>query len=105
MDILTSHDVEVSVIFNGYPTNKTWTLKGVPSLAQVINHDVDEVVLGGTEVFSSRAAGGAADTTGKRITSTTTYPLENHQWGERCIPKWPRQASNSYCALIISLPT
>jgi hypothetical protein len=77
VDLLSTHDVEVTLLLNGFPSNKTWVRANEPSLSQVLIHDGTDTVTGGTSLFSFRAEGGATDSTGKRSAVRTVVPLDN----------------------------
>jgi hypothetical protein len=77
VEILTTHDVEITLLLNGFPAYKTWARGNSPSIAQILYHTQDDIVSGGTPVFSFRAAGNAADSTGKRVARSTSYDLAN----------------------------
>lgn len=79
VDILTSHDAEIVLLLNGFPLRKLWQAASSPSLAQVLYHegDIDSDVIGGTPIFSFRAAGGVPDATGRRNATNTTIDVSN----------------------------
>jgi hypothetical protein len=79
VDILTSHDVEITFLLNGFPFSKSWQSASSPSLAQILYHDGNDrsSVTGGTQIFSFRAAGGPSDSTGRKSASHTTVEVSN----------------------------
>ena len=79
VDILSTHDVEITLLLNGFPVRKLWEAASQPSLAQILYHDgdADSDVLGGTHIFSFRAAGGAVDNTGRRSAAHTSVDVSN----------------------------
>jgi hypothetical protein len=77
IDILSTHDADITMYLNGYPSNKTWTRASNPSLSQVLLHDGTDSLAGGSVVFSFRVEGGAPDSTGKRSSAKTTVSLAN----------------------------
>ena len=56
--LILTHDCEVKLILNGDITNVSWENVASPSLSQLIKHESNDQITGGTEVFSFRAAGG-----------------------------------------------
>lgn len=64
--LLTTHDMEVKLILNGSLSNVDWQNKGIPSLTQILPHQAFDDVIGGTTVFTFRAAGNPPDASGKR---------------------------------------
>lgn len=56
--ILSTHDVEIRLLLNAFPANKNWQQMTVPSLSQLIYHTKDDIVTGGTQIFSFRVPGG-----------------------------------------------
>ena len=56
--LIITHDCEVKLILNGDITNVSWENVASPSLSQLIKHESNDQITGGTEVFSFRAAGG-----------------------------------------------
>lgn len=77
VDVLTTHDVDITILLNGYPANRSWQQASSPSLAQVLYHSQNDTIMGGTPLFSFRASGGTADSTGKRAANTVTKQLDN----------------------------
>ena len=79
VDILSTHDVEISMTLNGFPVSKSWEHANQPSLAQILYHsgDAESAVIGGTRVFSFRAAGGPVDGGGRRSAAHTTVDVSN----------------------------
>jgi hypothetical protein len=56
-------------------SNVTWENVNSPSLSQLIRHNTGDRVIGGTNVFSFRAAGGSTDNTGNRLSNTSNFSL------------------------------
>jgi hypothetical protein len=74
--LILTHDCEVKLILNGDISTVAWDNVASPSLSQLIKHNSGDGVTGGTEVFSFRAAGGATDNTGKRLSNTSNFRLD-----------------------------
>jgi hypothetical protein len=74
--ILTTHDVEIKLLLNGYPFNKSWQRVTNPSLSQLLLHTKGDVVSGGTQIYTFRVSGGAADAAGKRSSNNITTSLD-----------------------------
>lgn len=73
--LILTHDCEVKLILNGDLSNVNWANVANPSLSQLIKHEANDIVSGGTEVFSFRAAGGSTDNTGARLSNTSNFDL------------------------------
>ena len=73
--VILTHDCEVKLILNGDINNVSWENVKNPSLSQLIKHESGDIISGGTEVFSFRASGGSVDNTGKRLPTTSNFPL------------------------------
>jgi hypothetical protein len=73
--ILSTHDVEIRLLLNGFPTSKTWSQVTQPSLSQILLHNKNDTVIGGTPVYNFRVSGGSADSTGKRSSNNVTVNL------------------------------
>jgi len=70
-----SHDCVVDLILNGSISNTDFGSVNNPSLSQLIRHSAGDQVIGGTNIFSLRASGGSAITSGKRLSNTTDFDL------------------------------
>lgn len=57
--VLTTHDVEIQLRLNTYPSTYNWQNATPPSLCQYLTHDKGDTVYGGTPIYSFRAQGGA----------------------------------------------
>ena len=71
-----THDCEVSLVLNGDLSTANWENVDSPSLSQLIKHQSGDKVLGGAKIFSFSAAGGSADSTGKRLSNTSNFSLQ-----------------------------
>ena len=71
-----THDCEVSLVLNGDLSTANWENVDAPSLSQLIRHQPGDRVLGGAKVFSFSAAGGSSDSTGKRLSNTSNFSLQ-----------------------------
>ena len=56
--VLTTHDVEIQLRLNTYPSTYNWINATSPSLCQYLTHDKGDSVYGGTPIYSFRAQGG-----------------------------------------------
>jgi len=74
--VILSHDCEVVLILNGNLSNTNYIQVGSPSLSQLIKHQIGEVIDGGAEVFSFRAAGGTADSNGVNNSNASNFTLQ-----------------------------
>jgi hypothetical protein len=68
--LLTTHDMEVKLVLNGQLSNVNWQNNGIPSLTQILPHQSFDEVIGGTTVFTFRAAGNPPDASGKRTANS-----------------------------------
>jgi hypothetical protein len=73
--LILTHDCEVSLVLNGDLSNVLWENVNAPSLSQLIRHNPGDRIVGGTNVFSFRAAGGTTDNTGNRLSNTSNFNL------------------------------
>ena len=73
--LILTHDCEVSLVLNADLSNVLWENVSAPSLSQLIRHDSGDRIVGGTKVFSFRAAGGTTDNTGNRLSNTSNFNL------------------------------
>jgi|APGre2960657404_1045060.scaffolds.fasta_scaffold01961_2 hypothetical protein len=73
--VLTTHDVDVQVLLNGYTFYNTWQNATSPSLTQIILHERGDIVSGGTPIYNVRAQGGALATGNARQNNATTIDL------------------------------
>lgn len=73
--ILTTHDVEIRVLLNPYPYTKPWARPDSTSLSQLILHQKGDTLEGGSQIFTFRASGGAADSGGKKNSQSTTVDI------------------------------
>ena len=73
--LILTHDCEVSLVLNGDLSNVLWENVNSPSLSQLIKHNPGDRIVGGTNVFSFRAAGGTTDNTGNRLSNTSNFSL------------------------------
>jgi hypothetical protein len=73
--LILTHDCEVSLILNGDLSNVEWQNVNSPSLSQLIKHNTEDRIVGGTNIFSFRAAGGTTDNTGNRLSNTSNFNL------------------------------
>lgn len=71
-----THDCEVSLVLNGDLSTANWQNVDSPSLSQLIKHQSGDRVLGGAKIFSFSAAGGSSDSTGKRLSNTSNFSLQ-----------------------------
>lgn len=74
--VILSHDCEVVLILNGNLSNTNYIQVGSPSLSQLIKHQIGEVIDGGAEVFSFRAAGGTTDSNGVNNSNASNFTLQ-----------------------------
>jgi hypothetical protein len=77
LGILTTHDVEVKLLLNGFVDNKKWQRVTSPSLSQLVYHNKNDSVIGGTVIFSFRASGGTPDSSGKRAPNSSVYTISD----------------------------
>jgi hypothetical protein len=75
--ILSTHDIEVTLLLNAYPYTKSWQANTAPSLSQVLLHEKGDIVNGGTEIFSFRVQGGDVDAGYRHFSTTTNFDLDN----------------------------
>jgi hypothetical protein len=77
--VITTHDCECVLILNSQLTNDLFSFVGNPSLSQIYKHEVGDGFVGGTVIYSFRAAGGSVlnATSGKRGLNNTSVELEN----------------------------
>jgi hypothetical protein len=75
VDLLSTNDTECRIYLNAYIDNQSWTAASVPSLAQLITHNKNDNIQGGTLIFSFRVSGGSTDTSGKRSSTVTNQDL------------------------------
>jgi len=75
IDLLTTNDTECRVYLNPYLDNQNWTAASSPSLSQLIQHNKNDNIQGGINIFSFRVAGGSTDASGKRSTTVTSQDL------------------------------
>lgn len=75
--VLTSHDCEITLLLNSYPSKKAWVRVDSPSLSQLLVHDKNDELDGGTVVFSFRVSGGTPDSAGKRIPNNTVQDISD----------------------------
>lgn len=73
--VLTTHDCEIRLMLNGLIDNKTFTRVTSPSLSQLVYHNKNDGIDGGTQIYSFRVPGGTNDSTGKRTSISTTADL------------------------------
>ena len=73
--ILTTHDIEIKLLLNGFINNQNFTRVTPPSLSQLVYHALNDTIEGGTQVFNFRISGGAVDSTGKRTAVSSTFDL------------------------------
>ena len=73
--LILTHDCEVKLILNGDLSSINWENVANPSLSQLIKHEAGDIITGGTEVFSFRAAGGSTDSSGKRLSNASNFSL------------------------------
>jgi len=74
--VILSHDCEVVLILNGNLSNTNYVQVGSPSLSQLIKHEIGEIISGGAEVFSFRAAGGVTDNNGVNSSNASDFTLQ-----------------------------
>jgi hypothetical protein len=73
--LILTHDCEVKLILNGDLSRVAWENVRQPSLSQLLKHNTEDEVTGGSEIFSFRASGGTTDSSGKRLGSSTNFSL------------------------------
>jgi hypothetical protein len=73
--LILTHDCDVSLVLNADLSNVTWENVSTPSLSQLIRHNSGDRIIGGTNVFSFRAAGGSTDNAGNRLSNTSDFDL------------------------------
>lgn len=73
--LILTHDCEVSLVLNPDLSNVSWEKVNSPSLSQLIKHNPGDRIVGGTNVFSFRAAGGTTDNLGNRLSNTSNFNL------------------------------
>jgi hypothetical protein len=62
-------------MLNGLIDNKTFSKVTSPSFSQLVYHNKNDGIDGGTQIFSFRVPGGTTDSTGKRTSISTTADL------------------------------
>lgn len=78
LDILTTHDCEVSVLLNTTPScDYQWEKPKVNSLCQVLYHKKGDTVNGGITIYNFRVSGGVPDNNMKRVSVNTNMILED----------------------------
>lgn len=75
IDINTTNDTECRLYLNGYIDNQNWGPATVPSLSQLIQHNKNDNIQGGINIFSFRVAGGTTDATGKRSSTVSSLDI------------------------------
>jgi hypothetical protein len=68
--ILSTHSAEIVLRLNGQLDNNAWERVSNPSLSQLIYHQSDDTIIGGTIVFSFRAQGGTGTTARAPVVTT-----------------------------------
>lgn len=89
LGLTLTHDCEVYLILNGSLSNVNFVDVTEPSLSNLIKHNVDESIIGGTTILTLRASGGGTSssqvfnpqtgqttTVSKRLSNTTTVDLK-----------------------------
>ena len=74
--ILTTNDVEVKLLLNAYPYDKSWVPVQSPSLCQLILHEKTNSISGGTQLYNFRVSGGSVDANGRHASASATERLE-----------------------------
>jgi hypothetical protein len=75
LGVLTTHDCEIRLIINGFPSNKAWVRPDTSSLSQLILHDKGDILTGGQQIFTARAGGGSTDASGRKLSNSTLADL------------------------------
>lgn len=73
--LMTTNDSEIQLILNGINTNKNWIPATSPSLSQLVYHNKNDSIEGGTIIFSYRVPGGVFDSSGKRTSEVESYDI------------------------------
>jgi hypothetical protein len=58
VQILTTHAVDVTLVLNGSIDDNNWTRVTNPSLSQLVYHNTEDSIVGGSVIYSFRAQGG-----------------------------------------------
>jgi hypothetical protein len=70
VSILTTHTAEIYLRLNGNIDNVTWQRVTNPSLSQLVYHNPNDGITGGTNIYSFRAQGGSGTTNRTQIATT-----------------------------------
>lgn len=70
VQILTTHAVDISLVLNGQLDDNNWARVTNPSLSQLIYHNTNDSILGGSNIYSFRAQGGTG-TSGRTPVANT----------------------------------
>ena len=70
VQILTTHAVDVKLVLNGQIDDNNWSRVTNPSLSQLVYHNTDDSITGGSTIYSFRAQGGTG-TTGRTPVANT----------------------------------
>lgn len=74
-ELMTTNDTEIQLILNATNDNKTWAAATSPSLSQLVYHNKNDSIEGGTVIFSYRVPGGVFDSSGKRTSLIQSYDI------------------------------
>lgn len=81
LDVLSTHECEFQLVFNGYLDNLNWKRVTSPALSQVVYHSVNDTVTGGSVIYTflSPSAGQqyAGATNAQREFALNTIQLNN----------------------------
>jgi hypothetical protein len=79
LDILSTHECEIQLVFNASLDNFNWRSVGSPSLSEVVYHSLSDTITGGSVVYSFQTPSGSqqvvALNASQRELASTTVPL------------------------------
>ena len=77
LDVLSTHEVEVSLVLNADLDNLDWKRVTTPSLSQVVYHNIADTIDQGSTIFTFRVPPGSTNSTpaNQRAQSLTTIDL------------------------------
>jgi hypothetical protein len=76
LDVLSTHDAELSLVLNADLDNLSWSRVTAPSLSQVIYHSVSDTIENGLPIFSFRVPPGPQLTASQRGQALTSVSLD-----------------------------
>jgi len=81
LDILSTHECEIQLVFNASLDNFNWRSVNSPSLSQVVYHSLSDKITGGAVVYSFQTPSGGqqviAANASQRELASTTVPLKD----------------------------